>query len=77
MFSGVALAVSSNVLRHGNLPNTHLCADRIHGARGGTQTVDRRVHTEDIAATLAILPGTKPTSGSVGEALSAVMGNAG
>jgi predicted AlkP superfamily pyrophosphatase or phosphodiesterase len=40
------------------------------------QTVDRRVHTVDIAATLAILLGTKPPSGSVGEPLSEVMGTA-
>jgi len=40
------------------------------------QTVDRRVHSVDISATQAILPGIKPPSGPVGEALPAVTGSA-
>ena len=122
-FSGVALAVSSTALRHGNLPDTHLyqaVINNFNSKRSGdvfivfepnwfindfdgltvasthgspwnydtyvpivfmvpgvpAQTVSRRVHAVDIAATLAILLGTKPPSGSVGEPLSEVMGTA-
>jgi len=38
------------------------------------QTVSRRVHTVDVALTLATAVGTKPPSGAAGEVLLEVLG---
>jgi len=44
------------------------------GARPEPQIISRRVHTVDVAITLATAIGTRPPSGAAGEVLREVLG---